>query len=241
LVGYSWGAFSRVFSGGGAAIYGVTRDGDLMWYGHDGAMQGSDAWRPPRKAGNDWAGFTHVFATGEHVVYGVLPDGQLHWYRHDGATTGEGVETWVHHADIASGFESYSKVFSHSDGVIYGIRADGVLERRVHNGYRTGAPDWSPIEPIGTGWNGFHEVIAGPDGVLLAFTHDRRVLWYRYGRRSLAAPPLEGGPGVVVPPLHGDESGQRRERWEGPVEIREQFPAFRNAFVLTPGVASVVR
>jgi hypothetical protein len=235
-VGYNWAAFSRVFSGGGAAIYGIDRAGDLLWYGHDGAMEGVEAWREPRKVGNGWAHFTHVFSTGEHVVYGVLPDGRLHWYRHDGAAAGEGVETWAHAAGIANGFGAYSKVFSHSRGVIYGLRADGVLERRVHKGYLTGAADWGPVEAIGTGWQSFHDVVAGPDGVLLGFTHDRRVLWYRYGRRSLVGPRLDGHQGDVISPRHRDESGQGRERWEGPVEIRQQFPAFRTVFALTPGV-----
>ncbi len=220
-VGNDWHGFTTVFSGGGAAVYGVRPDGTLLWYGHDGCFDGSPNWREPRQVGTGWNGFKAIFSGGEYVVYGIQPDGTLLWYRHNGAANGGDVTTWSGPVPVGSGWQSFAKVFSGGQGVIFTIGTDGVLTRHDHRGYASGTPDWGPQSPIGTGWNGFQKVVAGPDGVFYVFTRDGRILWYCYrGERPSPKFP-SGGAGSYDPHI-----------WEGPVEIKRNVPGFKSAFPL---------
>jgi Tachylectin len=212
-VGNGWGSFTTVFNGGGSAI---KPDGDLLWYAHDGFLDGSVQWRGPTKVGNGWGGFRHVFSAGEFVVYGVQPDGRLLWYRHDGAPVGGDVTTWVGQGEVASGWQIFDTVFSGGDGVLYGIRADGVLERRKHKGYLTGTADWEPTKAIGTGWKGFRAVVGAGNGVIYAFTNDGRILWYRHAKRREHRPSdrpnIGSGPGGTPERPHLDLCRRRGRR-----------------------------
>jgi hypothetical protein len=234
-VGNGWGGFTTVFSGGGAAIYAVRPDGVLLWYGHDGCYDGSPRWRGPHQVGHGWQGLQSIFSGGEYVVYGIQPNGDLLWYRHHGAPSGGDITTWNGQVKVGSGWAHFAKVFSGGDGIIYAIQQDGVLLRYKHLGYLDGTLDWELYtdlfvtgaqprqhEKIGTGWNGFREVLAAGDGVIYAFTRDGRILWYRYGKRRPPEHPIDF-PDVVT--LVG-------ERWEGPVEIKRSLPGFRSVFSL---------
>jgi hypothetical protein len=232
-VGKGWGGFTTVFSGGGAAIYAVRPDGILLWYGHDGCYDGAPQWRGPQQVGEGWQGFQSIFSGGEYVVYGIQPNGTLLWYRHHGAPSGS--TTWNGPVQVGWGWAHFAKVFSGGDGIIYAIQQDGVLLRYQHLGYLDGTLNWKlytnmlvagaqsrQYEEIGTGWNGFREVVAAGDGVIYAFTRDGRILWYRYGKPHQPDQPIDF-PGV--PMLH-------EERWEGPVEIKRSLPGFRSVFSL---------
>ncbi|BCG60965.1 hypothetical protein PUR_43900 [Paenibacillus sp. URB8-2] len=199
-----------------------------MWYGHDGAEDGSPRWRGPRVVGNGWNSFKSIFSGGEYVVYGILPNGDLLWYRHHDAPSGG--TNWPSAVKVGWGFADMAKVFSGGYGIIYAIRKDGVLLRYKHLGYLTGTFDWEQGKEIGTGWGGFQEVVASGDGVLYAFTHDGKILWYRYGERK---PPTGGTPwvGGSTSLTGGHMHMLTGPFWEGPVEIRH-FPGFRNVFAL---------
>jgi hypothetical protein len=157
----------------------------------------------------------------------------LLWYLHHGALSG--TVNWSGPVQVGSGWAQFTKVFSGGDGIIYAIQPDGVLRRYQHLGYLDGTPNWkeytnwlvagaqpSQYEEIGTGWNGFREVVAAGDGVIYAFTLDGRILWYRYGKPRPSAHPIDF-PGVVT---------LRGEHWEGPVEIKRSLPGFRSMFSL---------
>ncbi len=229
-VGTGWGGFTRVFSGGGAAIYAVRPDGVLLWYGHDGCYDGSPRWRGPHQVGHGWQGLQSIFSGGEFVVYGINPNGDLLWYRHDGARSGGDVNTWAGQVKVGWGWAQFAKVFSGGNGIIYAIRQDGVLLRYKHLSYLTGALDWehyadgSQYKEIGTGWNGFREVVASGDGVIYVFTRDGRILWYRYGKPRWRP----GNAEFWDVPVFADTV----ERWEGPVEIKRSLPGFRSVFSL---------
>jgi hypothetical protein len=222
-VGNGWGGFTKVFSGGGAAIYGIQPDGTLLWYGHDGTVDGTPRWQAGHQVGHDWNSYTTVFSGGEHVIYGISPDGDLYWYRHDGAATGE--DLWTRRQRVGWGWDTFAKVVCGGDGLIYAIRPDGVMWRYNHVGYLDGTLSWKPPEKIGTGWDNFNDVIAAGDGVLYAFTRDSRILWYRYGDHpQFAIRP--GEQRVVVG--HSDV-------WDGPVEIKKDFPQFHRVFARMHG------
>ncbi|MCM3222930.1 tachylectin-related carbohydrate-binding protein [Bacillus cereus] len=229
-IGTGWGGFTSVFSGGGAAIYGVQSNGDLLWYGHDGYFDGSPRWRGPRKVGWGWNGFKSIFSGGEYVVYGIQPNGDLLWYRHNGAANGGDVTTWSGPIKVGTGWANFAKVFSGGYGIIYAIREDGILLRYKHLGYLTGSLDWAPYEQIGTGWNGFQDIVAAVDGVLYAFTRDGKILWYRYGERKIPSAGGAGGGSGVGP--GGPTAWSVITVWEGPIEIKRNLPAFRKVFAL---------
>lgn len=66
-------------------IYGVRPEGDLLWYEHEGWLNGDNDWEDRgriRSVGPGWSGFTSVFAAPNGIIYGVEPDGDLQWYAH---------------------------------------------------------------------------------------------------------------------------------------------------------------
>ena len=70
LVGLGWN-FKQMFGAGNGVIYGITENGDLMWFRHDGQNNGSFNWTPAtvgRKVGSGW-NFKQVFSGGNGVIY----------------------------------------------------------------------------------------------------------------------------------------------------------------------------
>lgn len=215
VVGTGWGSFTSVFSGGGAAIYGVRPNGELLWYGHDGFFDGSPSWRGPKVVGTGWNEFKSIFSGGESVVYGIQPNGDLLWYRHNAPQSGGDASTWTGPIRVGTGWAHFTKVFSGGDGIIYAIREDGGLLRYKHLGYLNGTQDWAPYQEIGTNWNTVHDIVASRDGVLYVFTRDGRIVWYRYGERKIPSGPTTHSVVTI---------------WEGPVEIKRNLPGFRRVF-----------
>jgi hypothetical protein len=249
VIGTGFQGFTTFFNGGGKAMYGVQRDGTLLWFGFNGIHDGSPNWlnnAQPKQVGTGWGGFKQVFPGGESIIYGIQPDGSLLWFRHIGAGFGGGeAADWAGPNQVAVGWGSFVKVFSSGEGVIYAIDASGTLFRAVHKGFRSGAPQWEQdtIEQIATGWNFFFDVAAGEEGVIYGFTRDGRGFYTRYGERRpgelvpvgsllglILAPPLILVPGLP-PPLS----------WEGPpVEVKRNIPGFLSVFSQMPGIETGV-
>ena len=84
----------QVFSGGDGVIYVIMDNGDLMWYRHDGRVDGSFRWADnnPRKVGAGW-NFKQVFSGGDGVIYAITDTNDLLWFRHDGR--GDGSFKWA--------------------------------------------------------------------------------------------------------------------------------------------------
>ncbi|MER5891634.1 tachylectin-related carbohydrate-binding protein, partial [Streptomyces sp. NPDC001876] len=78
------------------AIYGITLEGQLQWYRHDGWSDGTNRWTAGA-GGNalsgGWNIYDTVFGGGGGVIYGITPEGQLQWYRHDGWS--DGTNRWT--------------------------------------------------------------------------------------------------------------------------------------------------
>jgi len=82
--------------------------GHLMWYRHDGWMDGTLAWQAPRKVGNDWDSLKQVFSGGDGIIYGVQENGDLMWYRHDGWM--DGTFAWQGPKKVGNGW-NFEHVF----------------------------------------------------------------------------------------------------------------------------------
>ena len=66
-VGRGWGDFKNVFSAGDGVIYAITQEGKLLWYKHNGYLDGrglesAGAWEAPKEVGRGWEKFDQVFA-----------------------------------------------------------------------------------------------------------------------------------------------------------------------------------
>jgi hypothetical protein len=62
-VGRGWQNFKHVFSSNEGVIYAVTKEGKLLWYKHQGYLNGLPVWLGPREvASAGWEKFEHVFA-----------------------------------------------------------------------------------------------------------------------------------------------------------------------------------
>lgn len=121
-------------------------------------------------------------------------------------------------------------------------------------GYLTGTPDWEPSKEVGTGWQNFRDVIGAANGVIYAFTRTGSILWYRHAKRRPPLPPpqisyledlvreLPRLTTVTVSPEATLRQIYELDRnplisadafvWEGPVEVKRNFPAYRSVFPL---------
>lgn len=185
-VGTSWSG--TVFSGGNGIIYRIDTSGNLWWYKHLGASNGTFSWQGGKQIGNGW-GFSYVFSGGNGVIYAVDNAGNLHWYRHLGYLTG--AATWASGSGtiIGSGW-GYSSTgifyaFSGGNGIIYAVYSDGKLRWYDHLGYLTGASTWASGNGnvIGTGWGSGSSIIhafSPGGGVIYATTSNGNLYWYDY-------------------------------------------------------------
>ena len=139
-----------------AIIYAVRANGELLWYRHDGAVDGSKTWANGGRldpVGSGWvAGYRRVFSGCDGVIYLIGDDGTLYWYKHTGYLEGNG--NWEARRQVGTGWHTFLNVFSIGEGIIYAIDTDGTLWWYKHNGYKTGASDWAPRRNVGNGWNG---------------------------------------------------------------------------------------
>jgi hypothetical protein len=237
VIGTGFNGFTTFFNGGGPAMYGIQRDGTLIWLGYEGRHSGlRDAWlnnAQPKQVGTGWDGFTLVFSTGEFVIYGITPDGRLLWFRHHGARVGGGdAGDWSGPNEVGTGWGHFVKVFSPGEGVIYAIDGDGTLFRAVHKGYLDGTMEWEQgvAQQIAIGWNTFFDVAPGPDGVIYGFRRDGRVFYTRFGapRTESSSAPLPGSLGSLLNPGATTVVGAPPALvWEGPpIEITHNLPGF---------------
>lgn len=141
----------------------------------------------------------------------------------------------------------------------YVVRDDGTLNWYRHLGRYTRSFDWDPPKAVGTGWNGFHSMFGGGDGVIYAIRNDGVLLWYYHEGRNQGAFQWNGpkevgtgwsqlsrvfaGPGGVIYAVksNGDlvwyrHLGRRDGAfsWEGPYTVGSGWNAFTDV-TGTPG------
>ncbi|NJO13469.1 MAG: hypothetical protein HC872_08390 [Gammaproteobacteria bacterium] len=165
----------------GASFYAVAQDGALLWYRHDGFVNGEPRWKGPVKVGSGWQSFKKVVAAGDGVLYGVGTDGSLRWYRHnDVADPAAAAPKWTGPQVVGSSWGHFVHIFSTGEGVIYGVDPQGKLWWYKHRGYLTGTQDWAGPKQVGTGWAGFKKVFSPSEGYIYALTQAGELLWYQH-------------------------------------------------------------
>jgi hypothetical protein len=213
----AWNEYVDALPAGGNHFYARARNGDLLWYQHDGFNDGADTWRGPIKVGNGWQTFAHIFGGGDGVIYAIAADGALVWYRHLGYQTGE-ANAWQGPQKVGSGW-SFKHVFSAGAGAIYAITQDGKLLLYRHLDYLTGGTRWSGPTQVGTGWHGFAQVFSTGEGVIYGLNTDGKLLYYRHLTWNAPQPTM---------------------KWVGAVPVGEGFSASEPIFPLLPASAGAV-
>jgi hypothetical protein len=188
-LGGKWNSFRQVLPGGlvkvatnrvAFVIYGLTPEGQLKWYRHDGSGDGTAAFKGPLDvpAAWNWNSYTKLIPAAEGVIYGLTPDGQLVWHRHMDILNG--TPRWEGPRTVASGWGQYQRIVSSGQGVLYAVSATDLLIWQRHLGYLDGSPAWAKSVPVDSGWSQFRNVFSpgsgqlyalGQNGTLLMATH----------------------------------------------------------------------
>ncbi len=196
-----WDEVTRVFAGDEGLLYGVKRDGSLVWYRHTGWEQGDPTFASggaeQRFRDDPWWGTPITLDGGsDGTLYGVGRDGSLLWQRHqdwrNGSTQLSG--DWrpvplTRGPGLGGGWAGFVQVLAGSEGVLYGVKADGSLVWYRHTGWQDGSPTFADggRERVlasgpgpGGGWASFARVVAGSEGVLYGIKADGSLVWYRH-------------------------------------------------------------
>ena len=185
----------------GASFYAVTNDGNLMWYRHDGFVNGEPRWKGPVNVGNGWQSFKKIVSGGDGVLYGIGADGSLRWYRQNdvaepatllAAGGGGGSRTSItaqtlkvpsHFTGpnvVGQNWGQFVHVISTGEGVIYAVDPQGKLWWYKHRGYLTGTQDWEGPKQVGNGWAAFKKIFSSSEGYIYALTQTGEMLWYQH-------------------------------------------------------------
>jgi hypothetical protein len=141
-VGTGWNGLRDVFASGDGVIYAVENfadavvqavggtikphGGNLRWFRHLGAADGTPRWQGPRTVGAGWASLERVFPGGGDIIYGTEPvieaavhavggttpahGGDLRWYRHVGHE--DGTFRWEGPKKVGTGWGGLKVAFS---------------------------------------------------------------------------------------------------------------------------------
>ncbi len=151
-VGNGWQGFRKIIpawygptDGSGTAygfsLYGLTPNGQLKWYRHDGFATGTKNWKGAVDVGTGWNSFASIIAMGDGVLYGIGQDGLLRWYRHADVANASMRPSWRGPTVVGNGWNGFARVFGGGQGVIYAVKPDGTLLWYRHTGYLTGQGD----------------------------------------------------------------------------------------------------
>lgn len=233
-----WQNFVDVFPAGygatssttyGFSLFGLTTDGTLKWYRHDGFANGTAKWAAPVDVGTGWNSFKKVFAGGDGVMYAIDDSGNLRWYRYQDVLNAKRPPHWAGPLTVASGWSNVIDAFSGGNGVIYTVKPDGSLVWWRHVSYQNGIDSPRPTAPgatalgrvgarwegpkvVGSGWQNFRKIFSPGDGFIYAVNGAGELFWYYH---------------------QGFKDGSAN--WQGPVKISSDWSDKRVTFPLMWG------
>ncbi|MGQ0836373.1 MAG: tachylectin-related carbohydrate-binding protein [Gammaproteobacteria bacterium] len=215
-LGTGWQDFRAVIPAGdsraGASFYGLTRDGVLKWYRHEGVADGSNRWKGPIDVGTGWHVYSKIIASGEGVLYGIGTDGMLRWYRHGDFANTSDAPRWSGPRVVGQSWGHFTHVFSTGEGVIYAVHPNGRLYWYQHLGYLSGEVRWKGPRAVAMDWSQFSRVVSPGLGMLYAIKANGELLWYQH---------------------EGWRDGTNR--WLGPTQLSAGWNEFLHVFPRMPG------
>jgi hypothetical protein len=181
-------------------IYGIKRDGPLLWYRYNGSggPQTSRDWdrNSGHTIGIGWNQMLHLIARGDGVLLAVEPNGELRYYEYGGhgeddpRATGLG---WHPNSGniIGQGWSEGHRCMAAISDIILLASEQGQLRWYRYSGNGERDPDatglgWHPNSGnvIGRGWHRFRHIFGGTDGrggyVIFAVDEGQDLHWYRY-------------------------------------------------------------
>ncbi|MEZ5559751.1 MAG: tachylectin-related carbohydrate-binding protein [Pseudomonadales bacterium] len=218
-VGTGWDLFADVFplwtgkvgAAQGLSMVGMTPDGWLRWYRHDGLADGSSVWVGPIVVGSGWSGFRKVFAGGDGILYAIGSDGSLSWYRLLDTASTSASPRWSGPVVVGSGWAGFVQVFSMGEGIVYAVQPDGTLLWYRHLSYQTGVDGgavqpgyrglgkaikssarWEGPKVVGSGWQSFRRIFSPGNGHIYAVDGEGNVLWYYHAGFRDGTPSWQG-------------------------------------------------
>ena len=214
--------------------------GDLLWFRHDGRLDGSFQWEGPETVGTRWDAFRHVFSGGDDIVYGVTPrvdtalsdhvggdtilasGGDLMWYRHIGRE--DGSFRWDGPRRVGTRWDVFKHVFSGGNGIIYAIQENGDLLWYRHVGRGDGSFVWQGPKKVGIGWGELSQVFSSGDGIVYGVTPRVEATSDHFGRGAT----LPSGGDLLWFRHVGREDGSFD--WNGPKKVGTRWDAFSTVF-----------
>jgi len=104
------GSHPAMASASATPVYAIRQNGDMLFYEHDGADDGSDDWPiQAKKIGNGW-NFRQVFAGSNGAVYAISQDGDMLFYKHAGFN--DGSDDWSIQAKKIGNGWNFRQVFA---------------------------------------------------------------------------------------------------------------------------------
>jgi hypothetical protein len=158
------------------ALYGVTKQGELLWY-EDWLQDGTGGLAGPRTIGRGgWDSLKLVFSGREGVVYAISGQGDLLFYKDPSE---DGTADIVELGTIGvGGWDQLAHVTAGAGGVLYALTGAGEL-RWYKDRNRDGTGAVAEPQVIGRGLGPFLFFTAADDGVIYAVTADGNLLWYK--------------------------------------------------------------
>jgi hypothetical protein len=230
LVATGWQGFREVIPAGSSGFYGLTSEGTLKWFRHDGALDGTGQWKGPvdvgrggaidprimsvgprgisgGASGGGWNSCRKIVAAGDGVLYCLGADGTLRWYRHRDAADARARPIWDGPSVVGTGWGSFAHVFSAGEGTLYAVTPTGDLLWHRHRGYQTGENIWEGPKPVHTGWVNLKRIFSPGAGVIYALRADGGLLWWEH---------------------EGYRDG--KPAWLGPVQVASGWDVFVQVF-----------
>ena len=171
----------------GVPIYGISENGNLNWYFHQGAHNGTTLWTKAQgtPVGSGWNEGLRVFKgdpTGQDgVIYRVNSQGELYWYKHLGHATG--AASWIEGKKVGHGWKDARIAFGAGNGIIYVINSQGDLLWFRHLGFASGEATWENGgigSKVGVKWGGARFAFSGGEGVIYSIDSKGNLFWYRH-------------------------------------------------------------
>jgi hypothetical protein len=223
-VGSGWQNFKQIVPAGGNSLYGITYDGVLKWYRHDGFNDGSVNWKGPIDVKSGWQNYLRVFSGSDGVLYAIQPDGTLHWFRNNAFA--QGGAAWQGPIPVGSGWSGFRNVFSMGEGIIYAVKPDGTLLWYHHEGFATGTVAWNGPKTVGSGWNVFREILPVGDGIVIGVRPDGNMFWYKHVDYLTGTSPRITGPKKIGTTISA--------HWDGPFQIGQGWQGYLALVALLP-------
>ncbi|RYX83329.1 hypothetical protein EON83_15005 [bacterium] len=211
-IGMGWG-MRQVFPGTEHTIYGISNDGTLRWFRHDGYETGKYDWAQDTVVGSGWNNFRKVISMDKGVLYAWSANGELRWYKHNQYTYGGGGEFGWEQNQLVGKHWNFQDVFGGGNGVIYAVTEDGKLMWYRHRNYLSAVPtsednpqvwqqSWDGPKQIGSGWDQFTNIFSPGNGEIYAIKPTGELMYYQHlGWRTGA---MKWGVNAVVAKGWGD-------------------------------------